>query len=162
MAHLSVGGGWLEVNDRLCELLGYDREELLESTVQDLTHREDLEKDAEQFGKLVSGETETYSAEKRYLRKDGSVLWVNFAGSLVRAPTGEYLTAVIEDVSESRQAQEALRLLEREVTASTNSIVITDPNQPDDPIVYVNPAFEKTTGYSVEEASGRNCRFLQG
>ena len=55
-----------------------------------------------------------------------------------------------------------LRLLERAVTASTNSIVITDPNLPDDPLVYVNPAFEETTGYAAEEAVGRNCRFLQG
>jgi PAS domain S-box-containing protein len=55
-----------------------------------------------------------------------------------------------------------LRLLERAVTASTNSIVITDPNLPDDPLVYVNPAFEETTGYAAEEALGRNCRFLQG
>ena len=55
-----------------------------------------------------------------------------------------------------------LRLLERAVTASTNSIVISDPNLPDDPIVYVNPAFEETTGYAAEEALGRNCRFLQG
>src|ERR687894_392529 len=53
------------------------------------------------------------------------------------------------------------RLLERAVTASTNSIVISDPNQPDDPIVYVNPAFERTTGYAAEEVLGRNCRFLQ-
>ena len=55
-----------------------------------------------------------------------------------------------------------LRLLERAVTASTNSIVITDPNLPDDPLVYVNPAFERTTGYTAEEVLGRNCRFLQG
>jgi PAS domain S-box-containing protein len=55
-----------------------------------------------------------------------------------------------------------LRLLDRAVTASTNSIVITDPNQPDAPLVYVNPAFEKTTGYAAEETLGRNCRFLQG
>ena len=54
-----------------------------------------------------------------------------------------------------------LRLLERAVTASTNSIVISDPNQPDDPLVYVNPAFERTTGYTSEEVLGRNCRFLQ-
>ena len=55
-----------------------------------------------------------------------------------------------------------LRWLDRAVTASTNAIVITDPNQPDDPLVYVNPAFERTTGYAAEEALGRNCRFLQG
>jgi PAS domain S-box-containing protein len=55
-----------------------------------------------------------------------------------------------------------LRLLDRAVTASTNSISITDPNQPDEPLVYVNPAFESTTGYAAEEVLGRNCRFLQG
>ncbi len=54
------------------------------------------------------------------------------------------------------------RLLDRAVVASTNAIVITDPRLPDNPIVYLNPAFEKTTGYSVEEALGYNCRFLQG
>lgn len=55
-----------------------------------------------------------------------------------------------------------LRLLERAVTASTNSISITNPSQPDSPLVYVNPAFERTTGYAAEEVLGRNCRFLQG
>jgi PAS domain S-box-containing protein len=54
-----------------------------------------------------------------------------------------------------------LRLLERAVTASTNSISITDPSRPDSPLVYVNPAFERTTGYAAEEVLGRNCRFLQ-
>jgi len=53
-------------------------------------------------------------------------------------------------------------LLDRAVAASSNGIVITDPRLPDDPIVYVNPAFEKTTGYPMEEVIGRNCRFLQG
>ena len=55
-----------------------------------------------------------------------------------------------------------LRLFERAVAASTNSIVITDARQPDGPLVYVNPAFERTTGYAAEEALGHNCRFLQG
>jgi PAS domain S-box-containing protein len=54
------------------------------------------------------------------------------------------------------------RLLDRAVTASSNGIVITDPKLPDNPIVYVNPAFERISGYAVEEVLGRNCRFLQG
>jgi PAS domain S-box-containing protein len=66
-----------------------------------------------------------------------------------------------ENINESKGAQEELRLLDRAVTASTNSITVTDPNQPDNPLVYVNPAFERTTGYASEEALGRNCRFLQ-
>src|ERR687889_2678308 len=63
---------------------------------------------------------------------------------------------------ERRSSEELRRLLDRAVAASSNGIVITDPNLPDNPIVYVNPAFEKTTGYSMEEVLGRNCRFLQG
>ena len=63
---------------------------------------------------------------------------------------------------ERRNSEELRRLLDRAVAASSNGIVITDPNLPDNPIVYVNPAFEKTTGYTMEEAIGRNCRFLQG
>ena len=63
---------------------------------------------------------------------------------------------------ERRSSEELRRLLDRAVAASSNGIVITDPNLPDNPIVYVNPAFEKTTGYTMEEAMGRNCRFLQG
>ena len=63
---------------------------------------------------------------------------------------------------ERRSSEELRRLLDRAVNASSNGIVITDPRLPDNPIVYVNPAFENTTGYTMEEATGRNCRFLQG
>src|SRR5918998_2698898 len=63
---------------------------------------------------------------------------------------------------ERRSSEELRRLLDRAVAASSNGIVITDPRLPDDPIVYVNPAFEKTTGYPMEEVIGSNCRFLQG
>ncbi|HEX2183665.1 MAG TPA: SpoIIE family protein phosphatase [Rubrobacteraceae bacterium] len=63
---------------------------------------------------------------------------------------------------ERRSPEELRRLLDRAVAASSNGIVITDPRLPDNPIVYVNPAFEKTTGYSMGEVLGRNCRFLQG
>ena len=58
-------------------------------------------------------------------------------------------------------SDELRRLLDRAVAASSNGIVITDPNLPDGPIIYVNPAFERTTGYSRDDAIGRNCRFLQ-
>jgi PAS domain S-box-containing protein len=63
---------------------------------------------------------------------------------------------------ERRSSEELRRLLDRAVAASSNGIVITEPSLPDNPIIYVNPAFERATGYSAEEAIGRNCRFLQG
>ena len=58
-------------------------------------------------------------------------------------------------------SEEMRRLLDRAVAASSNGIVITDPKSPDDPIVYVNPAFERISGYPMDEVLGRNCRFLQ-
>lgn len=60
------------------------------------------------------------------------------------------------------EVQNRLRLLEQAIAASSAGIVISDANQPDRPIIYCNPAFEKITGYSPEEVLGRNCRFLQG
>jgi len=69
---------------------------------------------------------------------------------------------VLTSVMTRLQAQEQLHLMERAIASSNNGIVITDATQPDHPIVYVNPAFEEMTGYSVQEILGQNCRFLQG
>lgn len=66
------------------------------------------------------------------------------------------------EVDEHRRTGDSLRILDRAIKATVNPVVITDPNQADNPIVYVNPAFETVTGYSAQEAVGRNCRFLQG
>src|ERR671921_227808 len=62
----------------------------------------------------------------------------------------------------SRHRQNEMWLREQALAASRNAIVITDPNKPDNPIIYANPAFERITGYSIDEAIGKNCRFLQG
>ena len=81
----------------------------------------------------------------------------------VRAyPSKSGLSVYFRDINERKQAEEALRLRDRAISASSNGIVITDPNQHDNPIIYVNPAFERMTGYSAQDILGRNCRFLQG
>src|SRR5918993_3131733 len=87
-----------------------------------------------------------------------------FVGRVTRFPSGGPARAVVahENVTERKRAEEALRLRDMAIAASSNGIVITDPHQPDNPIIYVNPAFERMTGYSAQEALGRNCRFLQG
>lgn len=69
--------------------------------------------------------------------------------------------SVIQDISEQRQRDMSMRVRTRAVEASVNAIIITDNQQPDQPIVYVNPAFERITGYRQEEVLGKNCRFLQ-
>lgn len=69
---------------------------------------------------------------------------------------------VIRDVTARQQAEQTLQLRDRAIAASSNGIVIVDARLPDLPVIYVNPAFERITGYSAAEVIGRNCRFLQG
>lgn len=166
MAHVGMNGKWLRVNRRLQEILGYGQEELLDLTFQNLTHPDDLEADLERVEALISGEIKTYSIEKRYVRKGGSVIWAELTVSLVPgggAAPGEpgYFVSVIEDITERKRADEALRLRNRAIAASSNGIVLADATHPDHPLTYVNPAFEKITGYGADEILGRNCRFLQ-
>ena len=82
----------------------------------------------------------------------------------LRGAAGRVIGAVglAAEVGELRRASEEPRLKERAIAASSEGVVVTDPNGPDNPIVYVNPAFERMTGYASEEVLGRNCRFLQG
>jgi PAS domain S-box-containing protein len=85
-----------------------------------------------------------------------------------RAPDDDLLQTVrtlgnqIGEYIERELAEEDVRVRDRAMASSTNGIIITDAGQAGNPIIYVNPAFERLTGYSAEEAAGRNCRFLQG
>ena len=73
-----------------------------------------------------------------------------------------YVVASLRDVSERKRVEESLKLRERAIAASSNGIVITDATQSNNPMIYVNPSFERITGYSAAEVIGRDCRFLQG
>ncbi|WP_020475454.1 PAS domain S-box protein [Zavarzinella formosa] len=81
-----------------------------------------------------------------------------------RNPAGEIigLVGISRDVSDIKRAELELRLRDRAIQAVSQGILITDPNQPDNPIIYVSPSCERLTGYKSEEMLGRNCRFLQG
>ena len=112
-AQVGIDGSWLRVNRHLCEILGYTQEEMLGKTFQDITHPEDLEADLEQVRAMLRGESEIYSMEKRYVRKDGSPVWVNLTVSLVRESSGEprYFISVVEDISERKRVEEERDLL---------------------------------------------------
>ena len=118
MAHVDPRTGrYLRVNRKLCEITGYDEDELLTRTVHDLTHPEDRQRDSELFQWLLSGELASYSHEKRYVRKDGSIVWVRINASVQRDGSGRPVrtSGVIEDITE-RKNFEAQRqaLLEQE------------------------------------------------
>ncbi|MHC5763380.1 sensor domain-containing protein [Nostoc sp.] len=87
---------------------------------------------------------------------------VDVNSSIVSTRDDNLSIQTVETVSRLEEPQVDLHLMERAIAASSNGIILTDPNQPDNPIIYVNPAFESITGYCASEVIGRNCRFLQG
>jgi len=111
MAHVALDGAWIRVNDRLCEITGYSRHELLERTFQEMTHPADLDTDVAQAERLRSGDIGSYSMEKRYIRRDGATVWVNLTVSLVRSATGEphHYIAIVEDIDARHRAEQELR-----------------------------------------------------
>ena len=110
IAHVGIDGRWLRVNDKLCAIVGYPREELLQLTFQDITYPDDLEIDTEYVRQVLSGEIKTYSIEKRYFRKDRSPVWINLTVSLVHTAAGEpaHFISVVEDIAARKRAEQAL------------------------------------------------------
>ncbi|CAI0887866.1 diguanylate cyclase domain-containing protein [Serratia proteamaculans] len=117
MALVSLEGYWLRVNPRICEMLGYSERELLDRTFQDITYREDLLTDLGLLKRLLAHEIDTYSMEKRYIRSDGSRIWVQLTVSLNRLPNGEphHFISVIVDISERKLAESDLYSLQHEL-----------------------------------------------
>ena len=103
--------GWLEVNDRLCAILGYSREELVTRTWSELTHPDDLPADVARFESVVRGEIDGYSLEKRFLRKDGTVVPADLAVSCIRTPDGsvDYFVALLQDITERKRVERELQ-----------------------------------------------------
>lgn len=113
IAHVALDGTWLRVNQKLCDIVGYPHDEMLERRFQDITHPDDLDADLAYMRQLLNNERDSYSMEKRYIRRDGSSVWINLTGSLVRDANGtpEYFISVVEDISERKQAEARLRTL---------------------------------------------------
>jgi PAS domain S-box-containing protein len=107
IALVGIDGRWLRVNRRLCKITGYPEEELLTKTFQEITHPDDLALDVMHVQRLLAGEQPDYSLEKRYLTRNGAVVWANLTVKLVRDDQGapEYFISVIEDISARKQAE---------------------------------------------------------
>lgn len=111
IAHVGLDGQWLRVNQKLCDIVGYTRQELSRLTFQDMTYPEDLEADLALVEKALSGEIATYTIEKRYIRKGGSLVWIQLTVALARGPRNEpqYFISIVQDIEERKQLEEQLR-----------------------------------------------------
>ena len=116
ICHCEPGGRLVQVNQTLCDIVGYTREELLGMTTRELSHPEDRGANDALAQRLFAGDIQRFASERRWLRKDGAVIWVNRTVSLVRDDAGKalYLIRVIEDVTARRQMQDELQKLSAE------------------------------------------------
>jgi PAS domain S-box-containing protein len=124
MAITSPAKGCLEVNDELCRILGYSRDELLQKAWSEMTHPDDVAADLAQFERVMNGEIDGYSIDKRWIRKDGQVIDSIMAARCMRHPDGvvDYLVSLVLDTTEGKLAQEALRKAQAEL-AHTGRVV---------------------------------------
>jgi len=126
MARLAPDGSWLQVNQKLCDIVGYTHEELLTTTFQNITHPDDLQIDLAYVNQLLEDRIKTYSLEKRYFKKNGDIVWINLTVSLVRNTNNkpDYFIAIVEDITLRKQAE--TQLMERE--KHLHSLIDTMPD----------------------------------
>ncbi|MNQ51827.1 putative diguanylate cyclase YegE [compost metagenome] len=118
LAYIGLDGGWQRVNGSLCELLGYNSDELYAMTFQDITHPDDLAKNLELLAQLLAGQIDRYVVEKRVRRRDGSHLWVRVRTSLQRLDgVPNHLISVFEDISAERAEHDRLQAQIEELKA---------------------------------------------
>jgi PAS domain S-box-containing protein len=150
--------GWVEVNDEICRILGYERSELLRMTWAELTHPDDLTADVAHFNRVLAGETDGYAIDKRFIRKDGRVIDATISVKCLRQANGsvDYFVALLQDITERKIAERALRKGEermRAVLESALDCIVTIDHQ--GRVVEFNPAAEKTFGYKRDAMIGQ-------
>lgn len=158
IAQVGTDGRFIRVNQKLCEMLGYSRGELLSRTFQEITHPGDLPQNVFHYRRALRREIDRYTLEKRYLRKDGQTLWVNLTVALVRGSDGEgrYFISVIEDITQRRQAEDALRISEQRYHALVEAMAEGVVLQTADGVIQsCNPAAERILGLPAEQILGR-------
>jgi diguanylate cyclase (GGDEF)-like protein/PAS domain S-box-containing protein len=155
---------WLYANDRLCEMLGYTRDELLQTTWTDLTHPDDVAGNLQELERMLVGETDDFTLEKRFIRKDGSPIQVNIDVKCTRDAGGrpDQIVVMIEDITRRKQAESALRASEATYRSlfenmlngvSHNRMIFRDGVPVDFEFIAINPAFGKMTG--LKDVVGR-------
>lgn len=154
IAHVGLDGRWLRVNEKMCRIIGYSREELLSKTFQEVTYPDDLAADLAYMEQVLGGESTNYSLEKRYIGKDGSIIWTDLTVSLFRDVTDEpkYFISVVEDISDRIAIRKALieseARLSRAIINAPYPIII---HAEDGTVLQLNQAWMELTGYTLAD-----------
>jgi len=149
MSVVDLEGRWLRVNDAHCRMLGYRQDELLHKTFRDLTHPEDIGEDVEWFRRAIAGQTDSLERDKRYVARDGSVVWAHVRTELVRDDEGRaaYTVSVVQDITAHHDSDLALRTSERRLRSILeNTPEVVSVKGRDCRYQLVNHAFEQRFG----------------
>lgn len=158
-------GRFSHVNSALAKMLGYTPEEMKGLSFRDVTHPDDAESSRKSLEALVRGDMQRYRLEKRYLRRNGKVLWADLCVSVIRDERGQYVATigVIVDITERKRAEAALRGSEERFRAIFESardcIFIKDQSLR---YTQVNPAVERLLGHKASEILGRRSEAFVG
>ena len=150
-----------ECNPAASELVGYTREELLSASLVDTIHADDRERFRSFLSRVQDageGSTDGLTCQT----KDGEKRQLEVSAATLKESTQSPIVLSVRDVTERKAYERELELKSQAMDKAPVGISISDPDQDDNPMVYVNEGFEALTGYSESEAVGRNCRFLQG
>ena len=161
MCLVGIDGRFLRVNPYLCRMLGYEEGDLLALTFRDLTHPDDLSSSGEILRRAMSGEVSTFELEKRYLHREGHVVWGHLTTSLLRDPEGKplYFVSQIVDITRRKRAEQALRQSEERFRAISEAtpvaVIITRVS--DGTLLFVNEAAAREVSVPREQAVGRSA-----
>ncbi|MEK6594412.1 MAG: PAS domain S-box protein [Pseudomonadota bacterium] len=146
----------IDLNQRLADIIGCSRQELIGTSPVDITHAEDRAELRRSQRQLLSGEIGELSAQKRYLRKDGGVVWVNRTFSLARGETGEplYFISVVEDITERKEAEQRFAITFDQAAVGIAQVSLSGQ------YLLVNKKFCDMVGYSAEELVGRDANTI--
>ncbi|HME40733.1 MAG TPA: PAS domain S-box protein [Steroidobacteraceae bacterium] len=153
VGHSTLQGSILDANPKFCDLLGYQREELVGSGIRELTHTDDIDRSVEGREHLLAGTGPSYEYEVRLLRKDGEALWTRISTSLVRATNGTpvHFTSVVQDISRQKAAERdnlEIQLRFRQLVENIREVIfLVDPTARC--TLYVSPAYEAIWGQST-------------
>lgn len=152
ISHFTPDGRLIRGNNAMCRIVGWPIDELVAKPFQELTHPEDLPAELDQFTQLREGKIDSYSLDKRYLRKDGTTVWTHRSVSSVRRSDGsiDYLVSVLEDISARKRAEEQVGLLIREANHRVKNL-----------LGLVQAIARRTEARNVEEFVGRFTERIQ-
>lgn len=154
----SLNGEILHVNKRFCEIVGYEEQELLGKNIRDITYADDMPEQTRLYQRLAQT-GESFDLEKRYVRKDGSLVWVNNTVSPLRDDSGRIrqVAVVSIDISERKKGQEVERQLASIIASSNDAILGIDLDMT---ITSWNASAERLYGYKANEIIGQSVLIL--